>query len=201
MTIDFRQPTVLYGGSFDPVHEGHLHVARSVLLRRHDIKQLIFVPAAHSPGKASAFATGEQRLAWLRLAAEPAGFSVWDFEILRGGESFTVETLAEAHRRGATSDRLFWLLGADAYTGFSRWKNPSGIRELCRLLVADRPGYEISPQHPADEFVSIEPHPASSSAIRADLAEGEIPAPWIPEALRAELEKVLPLANPYVRKK
>lgn len=199
--IDFRQPTVLYGGSFDPVHEGHLHVARSVLLQRPDIKQVVFVPTAHSPGKATACASGEQRLGWLRLVAEPAGFPVWAWEVQRGGESFTVDTLEEAHRSDATKEKLFWLLGADSYASFPTWKNPARIRELCHLLIADRPGYEVSPQNEADQFVSIEHHPASSTALREELAKGIVPKRWLPKALRADLEKALPRTNPYVRKK
>ncbi|MGZ3736275.1 MAG: nicotinate-nicotinamide nucleotide adenylyltransferase, partial [Bdellovibrionota bacterium] len=107
MKLDFRQPTILFGGSFDPVHEGHLHVAREARSALPQFKQIVFVPAAHSPGRPGAIAPAELRLKLLRTAVEPLGFKVWDLEISRGGTSFTVDTLEEAHAQGA--QELLWL--------------------------------------------------------------------------------------------
>lgn len=196
MSWSFREPTVLFGGSFDPIHEGHLHVARAVKAQLPQIKNFVFVPAAHSPGKPAALASAADRLHWLKLVAEPEGFHVWDYDLERSGESYTVETLEEAHRQGATRERLFWLVGADAYAGFSRWKNPARIRELSRLLVVNRPGEEISPQSSDDQIISIAPHPASSTEIREALARGENPL-WLPPAAA----NLLLSAKAYVRKK
>ncbi|MGZ3655272.1 MAG: nicotinate (nicotinamide) nucleotide adenylyltransferase [Bdellovibrionota bacterium] len=198
MKLDFRQPTILFGGSFDPVHEGHLHVAREARSALPQFKQIVFVPAAHSPGRPGAIAPAEFRLKLLRTAVEPLGFKVWDLEISRGGTSFTVDTLEEAHAQGA--QELLWLLGADAYARFSSWKNPERIRALCHLLVVDRPGQESHSQNPADRFIGIPPHPASSTAIRASLAAGEARPQWLPGAVAASLEKLLPGTNPYVKK-
>ncbi len=198
--IDFRRPTVLFGGSFDPVHEGHLHVAREVMKKTPAIKQLVFMPAFQSPGKPKPQAGPEQRLEWLRLAAEPEGFLVWGREIQRKEDSFTVDSLEEAHRMGASAQELFLLLGADAYAAFPGWKNPERIRALCRLLIVGRPGFEEATQNPTDKFISIPPHPASSTTIRTRLATGNIPGEWLPAAVKAALEKILPIHNPYVRK-
>lgn len=198
--IEFRLPTALFGGSFDPVHEGHLHVARQVRAAMPSLKQLIFVPALHSPGKQNAGASPELRLKWLQLAVQPEGFEVWDIELHRGGESYTVQTLEEAQKAGAIPEKLFWIMGADAYAGFSRWKDPARIRELCRLVIVNRPGESLASQDAADTLLTIPPHPASSSEIRAQLASGDCSSPWIPAALKAEMEKFLPLHNPYVRK-
>lgn len=192
----FGSPTALFGGSFDPVHEGHLHVAREVRAALPQIKQVVFVPAGQSPGKHPVAASGQQRLDWLRLA----GVEAWDVEIQRGGESYTVETLGEAHRLGARRDALYWILGADAYAGFPGWKSPARIRELCRLVVVNRPGNPLSPQNQDDILVAIPPHPAASSALRAQLASGDVSCPWLPGPVRASLEKLLPLQNPYVKK-
>jgi len=189
----FTVPTALFGGSFDPVHEGHLHVARSVLAARPEIKQFVFIPAAHSPGKPPCAAPPESRLAWLRLAAAAEGFPVWDTELRRGGESFTVDTLEEAARLGA--GKLFLVLGTDAYEGFPRWRSPGRIRELARPLVVSRPGHTFVPQQPGDLAIEIPPHPASSTEIRAQLAAGVEPL-WLPNALRNQLAA----HNPYARK-
>jgi nicotinate-nucleotide adenylyltransferase len=193
---EFSRPAILFGGSFDPVHAGHLHVARECLVALPEVKQLVFVPAAESPGR-KAHASAADRLAWLKLAAEPLGFRVWDFEAVRPGPSYTVNTLEAAHAQGARVDQLYWLLGADAYAGFPGWKNPERIRELCRLLVVDRPGQDSASQHPLDRFVSIPPHPASSTSVRAALAAGNPRPEWLPEAVGAVLEKLLPGQNPY----
>lgn len=197
--IDFRRPTILFGGSFDPIHEGHLHAARSAMSGCPDIKQLIFIPCSRSPGKTPPFATGEQRLEWLRLLAEPEGFGVWDFEVRKGGESFTVETLEEARRQGADKESLFWLLGADSYASFPRWKQPERIRELCRLLVVNRPGNFVNLQSPSDRQLTVLPHPASSTAVRAALQSGR-PSPWLPPRVREAMEKICPPFGPYARK-
>ena len=198
--IDFRLPTALFGGSFDPVHVGHLHVGRSVLTALPDIKQLVFVPASQSPGKHPACASGEHRLEWLKLAVEPEGHRVWDTDLRRGGESFTVETLEEAHARGARRASLYWILGADAYNAFEQWRKPARIRELCRLIIVNRPGNTLEARKADDLIIPIPPHPASSSELRKELAEGRTGSPWLPGPVRGALEKLLPLENPYVRK-
>lgn len=199
--IDFRLPTALFGGSFDPVHLGHLQVAKEVRKQMPQIQQLVFVPAAQSPGKQPVGASAEQRLKWLKLAVEPEGFLVWEADLDRGGESFTVETLGEAHKQSAAYERLYWILGADAYASFGRWREPERIRELCRLVVVNRPGQKINMRESSDLLLEIPPHPASSSEIRAQLASGDTSSPWIPDAVRSDMEKILPLHNPYVRKR
>lgn len=193
---DFSLPTALFGGSFDPVHEGHLQVARGVLAALPQVKEVIFVPACRSPGKPGPLASGEQRLEWLRLA----GAKTWDYDLRRGGDSFTVHTLEEAHRLGAERASLYWIVGADAYLGFPGWRNPERIRELCRLIVVNRPGHALSPQSAEDLFVPIPPHPASSTELRSRLAAGDATSGHLPAPVRAALEKLLPLQNPYVRK-
>ncbi|HEY8279903.1 MAG TPA: nicotinate (nicotinamide) nucleotide adenylyltransferase [Bdellovibrionota bacterium] len=199
MSPDFRISTILFGGSFDPIHEGHLHVAKSALAAVPEAKQVVFVPASVSPGKANPAATAAQRLKWLELAVRGPGFSVWDTEVRRGGQSYTIETLKEALAFGAANDRLFWLLGADAYRGISGWKDPDGIRKLCRLLVVNREGTETRAQHPSDQIISISLHPASSTKLREQLAAGDCSSPWIPPPVRPDLEKLLPAQNPYAR--
>ncbi|NUM89533.1 MAG: nicotinate-nicotinamide nucleotide adenylyltransferase, partial [Bdellovibrionales bacterium] len=148
--IDFRKATALFGGAFDPVHAGHLHVAREVSRLKPDVEQLVFVPAWRSPGKPPPAAPAADRLHWLELAVRGTPFLVWSWELQRHHESFTVETLKEAHRLGAVKKRLFLVLGGDAYESFERWKNPGHIRELCRLLVAHRSGAPFLAKDPED---------------------------------------------------
>jgi nicotinate-nucleotide adenylyltransferase len=197
MTLDFSRPVALYGGSFDPLHEGHLHVAKEVSRQLPGV-QIVFVPAFESPGKGPQHASAEQRLQWAKAAAEPLGFLVWDEEIRRGS-SFTVDTLEAAAKKGAKNDSLYWILGADAYAYFPRWKNPARIRELCRLVVVNRP---LSPQParhvPEDILVAIQPHPASSTAVRKGLGENPPKFDYLPQPVKVALETLVSQRkNPY----
>lgn len=197
--IDFSRTTILFGGSFDPIHAGHLHVAKYALASLPGA-QLIFVPAGQSPGKHAPAASAEQRLRWLHLATDAGPFQVWDEELGRDGDSFTVDTLKEAHRQGAARERLYWLLGADAYAGFARWKHPEQIRSLAKLLVVNRPGSVAALQDPDDTLIAIPPHPASSTAIRAALAANTPMVPEVPDAVQQDLGNLLLLGrNPYAR--
>jgi nicotinate-nucleotide adenylyltransferase len=199
MNPDFTKPVALLGGSFDPLHEGHLAVAKAVKKLLPEA-QLVFVPACISPGKHPPWAPAELRLKWLRAVAGPEGMLVWDEEIRRGGESFTVDTLEAAHRLGAEKENLFFVTGSDAYRSLSRWKAPERIRQLCRLLVVARPGVPVELQG-GDLLVPMEPHTASSTAIRAGLARTPPLTEHLPPIVRSDLEGPHLLSpNPYARK-
>jgi nicotinate-nucleotide adenylyltransferase len=199
--IDFSRSTALFGGSFDPIHEGHLHIAKSLLELRPDIQQFVFVPAAHSPGKAPAMAPAELRLRWTKQTAEPQGFQVWEEEIKRGGESYTLDTLRAAHAAGAKREKLFLVMGGDAYLHFDHWKNPEEIRSLAQLIAVNRPGVHLPSQQPGDAILEIAEHPASSTAIRTALQSGNEAPAYLPGPVRQDLKTLfLSSQNPYARK-
>lgn len=200
MIPDFTRPVALFGGSFDPVHEGHLYVMREV---QRDLPgtQMVFVPAFQSPGKPAPVAPAALRLRWLEALAASDGFSVWDTELKRGGTSYTVDTLSEAHRLGARREQLFWVLGADAYQQLARWKEPGTVRALCRFVVVDRPGHELRLEGD-DLHLPVQPHPASSTALRAALGDKPPRLAGLPAVVKTELENLILLSqNPYARKK
>ncbi len=127
----------VFGGTFDPVHVGHLAIAQAAL-ETAGLDRVVFVPARRSPLKDSEPVAGEaDRLAMLVLATkdEPR-FSVSSVELDREGPSYTVDTL-EALR--PTGD-LFLILGSDALADLAKWRSPERIKELASLLVARRPG-------------------------------------------------------------
>ncbi|RZA07568.1 MAG: nicotinate (nicotinamide) nucleotide adenylyltransferase [Proteobacteria bacterium] len=197
--IDFSRTTILFGGSFDPIHAGHLHVAKHALAALPGA-QLVFVPAQQSPGKHPPVASPAERLAWLEKAVAAGIFQVWDAELKRDGVSYTVDTLLQAHGAGARRENLYWLVGADAYATFPAWKDPARIRALAKLLVVNRPGSPIEAQDAEDLIVEIPPHPASSTALRAALAAGQEAPEEIPAPVNEELGKLLLLGrNPYAR--
>ncbi|MFQ5483480.1 MAG: nicotinate-nucleotide adenylyltransferase [Nitrospinaceae bacterium] len=130
------------GGSFDPIHNGHLHLAREACARM-PLDQVWFMPANQSPHKGNpAEANEKDRLAMVQLAISGAGnLQACDLEIQRGGRSYTVDTLEELSAAHPEVE-WFWLLGLDAFLDFPAWKNPRRLLELAHILVAVRPGYD-----------------------------------------------------------
>jgi nicotinate-nucleotide adenylyltransferase len=200
MKVDFSQPVALYGGSFDPVHLGHLEVVRA-LKRALPGYRIVLVPAGLSPGKAAPQASAELRLKWLRLLAPAEGFLVWDTELNRPGPSYTVETLEEAHRWGARRDSLYWVVGADAYNSLPQWKDPRKIRALARIAALSRPGSALNLAEKGDLLIPMREHAASSSAIRAALGQNPSLVSDLPEEVKSDLERLTSSSqNPYARK-
>lgn len=129
----------VFGGTFDPVHVGHLAIALAAL-ETVPLDRVVFVPARRSPLKTSGPVAGERdRLEMLRRAtADEPRFSVSPVELERDGPSYTVETLEALREEG----QLFLILGADAAQDLPRWKDPDRVRSLATLVVARRPGTE-----------------------------------------------------------
>jgi nicotinate-nucleotide adenylyltransferase len=130
----------LFGGSFNPVHNGHLILAGDVL-EDFKLDEVIFVPANLQPLKGELSIPPEVRLEALRAATslEPR-FRVWDYEIKRGGVSYTYRTLEEFHR--LYGERPLFIMGADSFNTLPRWKEPLKILQLADLIVLSRPGFE-----------------------------------------------------------
>ncbi len=128
----------LLGGTFDPVHRGHLALARAARDEL-GLDEVLFVPAGQPWRKAGRIiAANEHRLAMLRRALEgEAAFQVSRLELERPGPSYTADTL-EALRDDRPEDELFFLLGEDALMDLSNWARPQRILELARLAVARR---------------------------------------------------------------
>jgi nicotinate-nucleotide adenylyltransferase len=142
----------LFGGTFDPVHFGHLLVAETCRESAR-LDEIWFVPAATSPHKLGRQPTGgQQRLQMLRLAiAGHPDFEVCDLEVVRGGVSYTVATL-ETLRRQHPDVEMFLLMGADALVDFLTWRDPARICELAIPLVVHRPD---SPQPDLDRLATL----------------------------------------------
>jgi nicotinate-nucleotide adenylyltransferase len=195
---DFSKTTLLFGGSFDPIHQGHIALVNGAREALPVIEQVVFVPCYESPGKAATIARPEERLRLLEVALSTTENLIWDFEALRPGPSYTVDTLREAQRLGATRDKLFLLLGADSYASFPSWRSTEEIRTLARLCVGNRPGHENASLHPDDSLFRITPSPLASHTIRESLSRGKVPKDTVPLALERELERLfLNSQNPY----
>ncbi len=135
----------ILGGTFDPIHHGHLAIAEEVR-ETLGLERVLLVPAANPPHKPGRPVTSARhRLAMVELAvAGNAAFAVSRLELDRGGASYTVDTLLalRADRGGDASDP--WLiLSAEALAGFPTWREPDRILELSRLAVVPRAGHEL----------------------------------------------------------
>lgn len=150
----------IYGGSFDPVHLGHLLVAESCREQAR-LDRVLFVPAATPPHKQGRrLAPGPHRLAMLALATggHPA-FGVLAAELDRGGVSWTVDTL-EALRAAHPSDSLHLILGPDALAGLPTWRSPTRIVALATPLAVEREGIDdvgaVVARRPLCDLLGIE---------------------------------------------
>src|SRR5690242_15895382 len=129
----------LFGGSFDPVHCGHLLVAQAAL-EELELARIFFLPAAQSPFKpARAPTPAPQRLRLLRLAlAGETRYEIDDQEIRRGGTSYTIDTLGDYARRFPAA-QLFYLIGADHVRLLPQWRAADELARLAEFVVIPRP--------------------------------------------------------------
>lgn len=177
----------VFGGSFDPVHVGHLRLARACR-EQAALDRVWFVPAATQPHKPSGpVASGADRLAMLRLALDGrAGLEASSIELDRGGVSYTAETLRQIAAAEPEAE-LFFLMGADTLRDLPNWREPGEVLRLATPLVVHRPGEpppDVSALAPlvsearfaeiaAAASVEMPPMDISSSDIRARLGAGE----------------------------
>ncbi len=130
----------LYGGSFDPVHLGHLLVAQAAV-EELGLDRLFFIPAAQSPFKPqNPPAPAAVRLQLLRLAlAGKTNYEVDELEIQRGGASYTVDTLRDYARRHPAAE-IFYLIGADNVSKLNEWREAAELAKLAEFVAVPRPG-------------------------------------------------------------
>jgi nicotinate-nucleotide adenylyltransferase len=127
----------IYGGTFDPIHHGHLILGRQAC-EELGFDQLIFVPAAVSPFKSPAFVSGEMRLSMLRAAIEgQKDFLADDCELKRPPPSYSIDTVLQIREHDPKAE-FFWLIGADNVEGLNKWHRIEELRKLVQFVVLDR---------------------------------------------------------------
>ena|SRR5437867_131663 len=180
----------LFGGSFDPVHQGHLLVAMAAM-EELSLDRLFFIPAAQSPFKPETRpAPAELRLRLLRLAlAGQAHYEVDDQEIKRAGTSYSIDTIRDYADRFPRA-RLFYLIGADHIRQLHTWRSADELARLIEFVVIPRPGEAPSVPLPGFRVQTLRGFPLglSSSQIRERVCAGKsidnlVPAP-VAEAIR-----------------
>ncbi len=184
----------IYGGTFDPVHRGHLAVARSVR-EAYDLKRILFIPARQSPLRAAPLASAQDRVAMVRQAIDGLpDFEVSAIDIDRPGRSYMIDTLKRLAVRHPGAE-FFLILGADAVAELPAWRKTDRILAAAQIIAVPRPRHstEIPPEvlalHPrADRRIHVHRMPPvdiAASQIRAVLAEGGSVDAWVPPAVAA----------------
>lgn len=183
-------PYALFGGSFDPVHHGHLMLAE--LLREAErLQRIVFVPAWRSPHKPRRGAPGVHRIAMLRLAVRgnPA-FRVSDIEMRRPGPSYTIDTVRTFARRW--QQRPVLLLGGDALVDLPAWREYRALLREARIVVFARPGF--APAKRRARRLGLRYHEPtlstlSSTTVRARVRRGASIRYQVPEAVRRYIQR------------
>lgn len=174
----------LLGGTFDPIHNGHLHLAREAL-KKLKLNKVIFVPTRLSPLKKTlSAAPADFRYQLVRaILRNHRHFEVSRYE-LNKKKAFTVDTLRYFRNRFGKNTELYFLTGSDLLKDFHRWKNPNEILRLCHFVVVNRPGSAFSHRSLRGvKFLRIKPYPISSSELRKRLRKGESVQRWLPSAV------------------
>jgi nicotinate-nucleotide adenylyltransferase len=190
------QDICLFGGTFDPVHHGHLIVARAVAEAK-GFARVTLVPANNPPHKPPPQASAADRIAMLKLAIEGDDlFDLCDLELDRPGPSYTLDTLMALRQRWGQAT-LHWVIGADMLGELGQWHRISEVLALANLLVADRPAHVPRAAHPSlRETVVLRPVPKvpgevlhtplvdiSSSDIRRRVQQGQSIRYLVPPAV------------------
>ncbi len=174
----------IFGGTFDPIHDAHLTLAREAV-RAARLDRVLFIPAAHPPHKEGATRASYEdryRMVELACASEPA------FEPSRLEESeeqsYSIRTIEKVRASLGNEAELYFLIGADAFAEIQTWRRWRDVISEVRFLVARRPGhrYDIPPGASVQDL-DIPEMPVSSSAIRARLASGDPQVPVPPAVL------------------
>ena len=133
----------ILGGTFDPIHLGHLKIAEEVRLKL-DLERVLFIPTGQPRLREDEYLSPvADRLRMVELAtSDNPYFQVCDNETRRSGPTYTVDTLIELGGSLGTDAALYFIVGLDILSRFHDWKEPERVLELCNLVVVTRPGYE-----------------------------------------------------------
>jgi nicotinate-nucleotide adenylyltransferase len=139
-----------FGGTFDPVHNGHLSIARS-LIPLFDLDRFLFLPAFHAPHKPDRLPTSAyHRFAMLTLATlSDAAIGVSTLELEKREKRYTIDTLAELNSIHS-DDKVFFVMGADSWTDIRTWREWENVLASSNHIVVTRPGYDIGIDHVTD---------------------------------------------------
>jgi len=192
------QKIAIFGGTFNPIHNGHVHLAQQFSARI-GFDRVIFIPTHVPPHKqAPELLSSQHRLNMCQLAAQECGYEVSNIEVNRAGPSYTADTLHQL-KLLYPHDELYLITGADMFLTLNDWRNPKQIYALATICAAPRSkqGYaELSAyakkleQYGAHSIIeNIEYLPVSSTMVRAAVKNGESIAHLVPHTVADYIEK------------
>jgi nicotinate-nucleotide adenylyltransferase len=184
----------VFGGTFDPIHRGHLAAAKSIR-RALDLDKVIFVPAGQPWMKVGTpVSPVKDRVEMVRLAvARRKAFEVSTIEAGRPGPSYAVDTMYTMRRQLGGNSTLFFLLGSDALMEIAQWREPQRLIELCQLVAFARPGVGLPAMEKLEAavpgisqrvvFVEVPQVDVQATGIRQRVAEGRSVQRLVPRAV------------------
>ena len=164
----------IFGGTFDPIHEGHLFLARAARDQYH-LDKILFVPAFIPPHKTGRrdMTPAPYRYSMVEMGIrDERDFEVSDIEFNRPEVSYTVDTL-RAFKTRYPDDEFFLITGSDTAVEIPGWREPEEIKKMASVLVAGRPGHAAGAGGSGLLWIDMPPHDISSSEIRRKIAAGE----------------------------
>ena len=190
----------ILGGTFDPVHIGHLSIAKAAMDQA-ALERVLFIPAGQprlKQAKPVASITHRIEMVRLAIAGDPI-FQVCELEAARPGPTYSVDTVEELSVKLGPGTELFFILGLDVLGQLDRWKDPGRVLKFCRLLVLDRPGeqgfdwpdfYNRVPK--AKDRVQVVTAPlvdVSATGLRQRASAGEPLSEMVPDAVAEYIQK------------
>jgi len=179
----------ILGGTFNPIHKGHLKLAEGAR-RRLKLDKVIFVPANIPPHKkSSCILSAKERFRMVQLAIKAKlYFDISDYEIREGGTSYSVKTLGAFRRKFGKAAEIFFLTGSDSLSQLNTWKDIDRIAELANLVIVSRPGYKLD-KALGLETVIIPTPDISSSIIRQRIKKGMDVKKFLPIQVYSYIEE------------
>jgi nicotinate-nucleotide adenylyltransferase len=198
----------LLGGSFNPVHNGHLAIARQTR-EALGLDQILFIPTNHPPHKPNgSLAPAQDRYEMVRLAiASDRSLAISDVELRRSGKSYSIDTVRQLQQENGAQTQIFFLIGIDAFLDFPSWRDPQTLLKLCQFVILSRPGQTFRSLSTVAHLPPI-PYPSLGdldtgriSRIEAPIGKHGLtclklpPCPISASDIRSRIRQGLPVAN------
>ena len=164
----------ILGGTFDPVHNGHIYLAKKACAKLR-LDKIVFIPSYLPPHKKGVKVTpARHRFNMLKLAIHGnKKFKISDMEIRRKGRSYSVETLRRLRKKYGKKAELFFIAGSDSLKELNKWKNLEEILSLCKFVIVARPGFRVKKAPGSFILLRINAKDISATDIRKRIKSGK----------------------------
>ena len=198
-----RKRIGILGGTFNPIHTGHLIMAEEVC-KNHHLSKIIFIPTYIPPHKyVNDLVDAHHRFQMIKAAISGISkFEVSDLEIIREGKSYTIDTIQEILSHYGEDDEIFLIMGADSLNELELWKNIKRLAQLCHFVIVNRPGFKTEASARLVEIIGsdnildierlrieISPVDISSTNIRKRVNDGVQIKGLVPECVEAYIKE------------